>query len=254
MKFSIRDILGLIVLVALGVQFWHARTTNSNLRAGLPKLEEENRLLEVKLFWFHESNADKQRELAELRSQVVAGFENVVEKYGEIKPTEKLSFRSVPSLSGLGRTVYRIYVPNKQDIWLKWGIIKTKNEQVNPNTGEFLTNSSFKDSGPFQTKLPQGACELVIETSPVEDGQLPFKILLDEKCLIDSSYVSSAVSGVSLWGQSGWERQEKYRYRSSLATFGMMPNTPNEVDPEGFTIWFGEKEDDFRDFPGENQK
>lgn len=134
MRFSIREMLALTFLVALGMLAWRVRESAARDEVRLAELQNEVLMLEARLRLdnprLHQAflhTFDEHETLRQVRERAVARFDLLRQKYStmEPRPSDVFSLRCIPSLQtgrAVAPAVYRMLVPEDRTIWLKCGV------------------------------------------------------------------------------------------------------------------------------------
>jgi hypothetical protein len=267
MTFSLRDLLALVFLAALGLLAWRSGDDARREKLRLAQLQDKIKALEAEVRWdqpaLHQAILHTHEEfqpLGAMRERSLAHFDVLREKYSVMEPREAnvLSLRGVPSLppdSGSAPVLYRLLVPPERDVWLKFAVhVAEKSGQQSKTLDEardLLSESSLGASGPFEVPLPPGEHWLRIVTGPAREGALPVLISLDETVLLRKSFISADVRGTSS------------SYTSALTQFDVHPRDDlprlltakmgleqGSTEPAyAFSVWLSDRTSNFARFP-----
>jgi hypothetical protein len=273
MRFSIRALLALMFLAALGMLVWRTFEDAQRDEVRLVQLQTEINAIQVRLRQdqpaIHQAilhTQDEFQPFRAMRERSMEHFEFVRRKYSTMEPKGAgvLSIREIPSLqtdTKVSTIIFRLLVPEDRTIWLKFGVHKVKRSvhsyRQPDTTDDLLSDSPFRVSGPFETRLQPGDHRLTISGLPFADGSLPVVITIDDKVLLRSSFVSPDVTGASSSRISAATQVDfgPERELPSLLTAHMQLRTPpsgNAPDQTyAFSLWFSERASGFKDFPKE---
>lgn len=274
MRFSIRALLAFTFLVGLALLAWRTLTDVRRNQARAEMLRDEIKSLEVRVRLddpkLHQSMghiSDEYESLHAMSKRGLAHFDALREKYSTIEPRngkQVFSLRGIPSLHaepGPAPVVFRMIVPEERPVWLKFGIHmvdqSVHSSRTPDETDDLLTDTPFDDSGPFEIRLPAGDQMLTIVTGSAGEGSLPVEILLDDRVLVRTKFVSPDVSG-SDYGHISAPSQIDFGPRRDLpwllTTHMNLKPTPagsRRRKTHAFAIWLSDKPSDFASFPGE---
>jgi hypothetical protein len=268
LRFSIRDLLALVFLAALGLLAWQMSDAVNRDRVRLTLLNSEIKSLEARLRLdnpvLHQAilhSQDELESLAAMRERSLEHFEALRKKYSVIEPRDGavFSIRGIPSLAtdgGPAPVVFRMSVPEQRPVWFKFGVRLARQSMASetPDDGrDLLPDSPLGRSGPFEIRLPAGVQSISIVLGAAKDGAIPLRIELGEDTLLRSLFVSPGISGTS------------FSYPSLLLQQDFSANQPlpwlmsSEFDyreaggkkPFEFTVWLSDHSSDFQSFPGE---
>ena len=273
MRFSIREMLALMFLVSLGMLAWRTSEDAIRDKARLAQLQAEIKSLEARLRLDQPAlqqaimrEHEEFQPIHAMRERSVRHFDQLRQKYSTLEPPggDVFSIRGIPSLktdTGPAPVIFRMFVPEKRTIWLKFGVHMVKHSVHSTRTPDdvhdLLTVSPFKDSGPFEIQLPSGDQTLRIATGHAADGFLPLIMTLDDKVLLRTSFVAADVAGmgsshISAPSQIDFDPQ---RDLPSLLTGHMSLRTPasgiEPVNTHAFWVWLSDRASNFARFPGE---
>jgi hypothetical protein len=271
MRFSIRELLCLAVLAALGMLAYRNHQEAEQEQAKRALLQNEVQSLEARLRQenpaLHQAilrSMDESQSLQDARQRAIDHFDLIRQKYSTIEPqgADVLSLRGVPMLpagNGPAPIGFRMLVPEQRAIWLKYGVHPTKRNTQSGRGSEqesdLLTKSPFLDSGPFELRLPAGDQILAVTMDAAEDGSLPFTITLDDQILLRSAFVAPEVTGAG-WSSLSGAIQIDFdlkRALPSLMTVNMSLRSDRSGDtaakPCGFSMWLSDHSSDFAEFP-----
>lgn len=272
MKFSIRELLAVTLLVVLGMLVWRAsrdarrdESRLTRLRSEIEALEAQLRLDDPTLHQVILNRRDEFMSLRSTRQRAVEHFELLRAKYSTMQQPEPgvLAIRGVPSLaagSGRSPTTFGLWLPAEREVWLQFGVHQEKHGSRRFQTPEerkgLLTDSPFDHSGPFERRLPPGRHTLSITTGPAGDEGMPVVIQWDGDELLRSTFVTDDMSGGSGSWISGRSQLEFGRDEAMpwLMTQHFDPShEPGNPPPAtyGFSVWLSDESSGFADFPGE---
>lgn len=272
MTFSIRNLLALVVVAALGIVAWRsdqeAQREQDRLTKVLTKIESAEREIEsaeIRLHLdnppLHQAIRDEYAAIRKSRKQCDANIELLREKYGRIEPQgpNVVSIRTLPSIRGdTGQTpvAYRVYVPEARKVWLKYGVRDSNSYSVAANTEfepELLRQSPFDQGGPCEKLLPPGQHILSMTIGDAEAGSLPFRITLDSSVLISSRLKSaSSTGGDYLKAPRQWDYKRSNLAKGGLMSAKMTLRDDDENNPPTsfqFLVWLSDETSGFSAFP-----
>ena len=273
MRFSIREMLAVMVLVSFGMLAWRASEDARRDKARLAQLQAEIKSIEARLRLdqpaLHQAILHEHEEFQPfhaMRERSVEHFDRLRQKYSTLEPpgADVFSIRGIPSLqtdAGPVPVIFRLFVPEKRTVWLKFGVHTVKQSVISSRTPDdahdLLTDSPFKDSGPFEMQLPSGDQTLRIAMGHVAEGSLPLVMTLDDKVLLRTSFVSAEVTGTSSGHISALSQIDfgPQQALPSLLTGNMNLRTPvSGIAPANtyaFWVWLSDRASSFASFPDE---
>ena len=271
MRFSIRELLCLAVLAALGMLAFRNFEEAIKEQVKLTEVQRIIKSLEGRLRKddpaLHQAimhSMDENDSLQDARQRAIEHFDLIRQKYGTIEPrgADVVSLRGVPMLqtgNGPAPISFRMLIPPQRTVWLKYGVHPTKRNTQSGRGSEqesdLLTESPFEHDGPFEMRLPAGDQVLTIMMDAAEDGSLPFTITLDHTVLLRSAYVAPEVSGAG-WSSIAGAMQIDFDLQRPLPC--LMTINISLRDPEsgprlsksyGFSMWLSDHSSEFAEFP-----
>lgn len=154
MTFSIRDLLALMLLIALGLLAWRTWDDARREKGRLAQVHNEIRSLKAHLRSdqpaLHQAilhTRDELKSLDAMRAASLKHFEVLRKKYSTLAPQgdSVFSLRGLPSLAtgaGLAPVLFRMWVPGKRPVWLKFGIHSAQQSLHTPD-GEHANRKKF---------------------------------------------------------------------------------------------------------------
>jgi hypothetical protein len=273
MRFSIRALLALMVLVSLGMLVWRAsedarRDTERvlQLRVEINSLKARFRPDQPAL---HKAILHEQEEfepIHAMRERSLEHFDRLRQKYSTLDPkgADVFSIRGIPSLQNdpePAPVIFRLFVPEKRTVWLKFGVHMAKQSvhstRAPDDVHDLLTDSPFSKSGPFEMQLPPGDQMLKIALGHIAEGSLPVVMTLDDKVLLRSSFVSAEVTGTSSSYISAPSQIDFDPQRQLPSLLGGSMNLRTNAsgnkpaDTYAFWVWLSDRASNFTSFPGE---
>jgi hypothetical protein len=267
MKFSIRDLMALVLLLALGLLAW--RTSNEAKRANaqseqlgneIESLEAVLRLDDPAIHQAILHTTDEFESLDQMRERSLAHFESLREKHSAMMPrsADVLSLRSIPSLPDDGASapvIFRLLVPEARPAWLKFGVHMTRptahsSKALDDHPG-FRSESLLGVSGPFEAPLPPGDHTITIAMGAAHEGAVPVVIALHDKTLLQSSFASSdgvGFSNISARSQIDFRPNQELPW---LLTAEMNRDQTGTDESQVFSVWLSDRPSNFKGFPGE---
>jgi hypothetical protein len=194
MKFSIRDILILTSMVALvaltfvSYRNWReAESTTARILQANVSIERQIEIAKLNSEPSHVA-IERCEMIAEATSQLEGHFPNLAQKYSSIETRDDgtLSMRSIPVLfdrtSGIDvqRTLLRI--PSTRPVYLKIGVTDKDKGSKSEATTEWLTNSDYSSSGPFEVLLQPGDCTIDWSQENVGEHRIRFHVNVHGLC------------------------------------------------------------------------
>lgn len=270
MTFSIRALLALTFVIALGIVVWQTgEGVRSNdiqanaLRDEIRSLENRVRLDDPDLHQAILHTRDELEPLHEMRKRAVAHFDVLRDKYSRIEPRgpKTLSIRRLPSLQ-VGTvavpTSFRMVVPEDRPMWLMFGVhLVQRNVHSTPDPSKLklLKHSSFSESGPFEIQLEPGDQLLTVTKSPAKDGKLDVEIGLKDGILVRSTYAASDVSGttsshISAPNQIDFGPHRELPWLLTAQMSHQSPNGQQRAMTHAFSIWLSAQSNGYERFPG----
>jgi len=274
MRFSIREMLALISLVALGMLAWRTSEDARRDRARLAELRNEIKSLEARVWLdrpaLHRAILRTHEEFESLhamRERSIEHFDLLRQKYSTMEPppeADVLSIRGIPSLqtdTGPAPVIFRLLVPQERPVWLKFGVHKVQrsvhSSRTSDDDSDLLTDSPFNASGPFEVRLPAGDHVLRIATGSAQEGSLPLVITLNDEVLLRSAFLSADVTGA---GSSYISAPSQINFGPRRPLPWLLTTIMNRRDPtsrkahdttHGFSVWLSDRSSSFTSFPGE---
>lgn len=260
MKFSIRTLLKITAVIALvALSFTKiAQLQSAKLRLKMAKVETQSLTVELaKLKVAHKEavSMDSAREAA------VAQFEVLLKKYTTLEPRDPgtFSIRSVPQLISLSSEpeprVFRLRIPEDRPVWLKWGMVHGGSLTAYKES-QLVEDSAMEHPGPYAIQLPHGDHILKFtrgyNSRARAQGQLPFKLVINDQVLIDTVYRSIELIG----GTASIAARAQVDYNADGDLSGLINAKIKDLDPDGDTelavnVWFDDKGgEEFQPFPG----
>ena len=181
LQFNIRDILLITFVAVLAVAAFVAHNKRKQLSIQINDVREDNKSLKSSVSAIESnlalSKSDQKldfiRQVQIATEPATAGFEKVRERYGKVEPeSDKIVTRVVPEYHQTLETSithWRISVPSEEPVYLRSGIgisapyLSFLVKQL--DTVDWLTNTPFLDSGPYQIQLEPGINDLRILTT-----------------------------------------------------------------------------------------
>lgn len=274
MAFSLRSLLALISVVALGFSTWrsvkiaqHEKNRLTTILSEIESAKSELNKTEVQNAWLHldkpmlqQAIQDEFAAIQSLREQSEAHLQWLRNKYASIVPRgpDVLSIRSLPTIGNyVGRTIaYRIHVPQERVVWLKCGIEAKEfgwDSGQEPPASSRVLQKLLSEIGRYEQRLPPGEYVLSIASrKDVENHRI--RVTLDSSVMIDSElqYPSSGAMGSS---HTFMEQQHDYQdfLQPSLLTIDIEPPSGEMKDPSDwfrFQVGLSYESSDFPPFPG----
>jgi hypothetical protein len=273
MTFSIRNLLTMVVVAALGIVVWRSRQDAQRDQYQLAMLRTEIKRAEDRLHVdnpvLHQARRDEYEAIRKLRKQCDANIELLREKYGSIEPRGPriLSIKNLPSMRGdTGGTpvALRVYVPEEREVWLKYGV---HDHGESSSFGRTLLSPDFESAlmrqspigpvGPYEKLLTPGHHVLSMTIGDAEAGSLPLRITFDSIALIDSRLKSASQIGGGVVSSKPKMQQMDFRdgklHWGSLISKSMSFPCGEEDNPRRrllFHLWLSNESSGFSDFPG----
>jgi len=210
------------------------------------------------------AESDQNAFLRENRQRSEQALVSLVETYGgvENRGDDVVSFRSIPTIrSDATRTplTFRLQVPARRPIWLKFGIhprnVDAPADGLEGSEQGVLTDSPFQPTGPFESKLPHGVHRLEFTVFEGDQGMASLQVTLDDQVL--ASFTSSDDREVRNSGHShiSSTKQIDYDAERSLPTLSTyrVKLLADENQPEReykFSAWLSDHSSSFASFPG----
>ena len=224
MTFSLRSLLVLIVVAALGFFTWRSvkvaqveknRLTTilseiESAKTGLANAEAQNAWLHLDEPVLQQAIQDEYAAIQSLRAQSEAHVQWLRDKYASIEPRGPgvLSIRSLPAMNeDFGETIaYRIYAPPEREVLLMCGM-KTSaygsDSEAEPPASSQAIQRRLSDIGRYEQRLSPGEHIVSITWGRNDGDQTRIRVTLDSSVLIDSSlrYLSSSWSQTRMEGR-----------------------------------------------------
>ncbi len=171
MRFSIRDLLLTMLVIAIAAMLYRSMLYQRELQARVQQTRAEAMALETQLAVEVDlvSQLHAQRvalnEAKSIAATLKEAFPALQNKYGriEVRNEQTLSIRRFPTLREPNDTHefvrYRIYVPKERKIYLKFGVETKHLHDPQPpadSSSRWITTSDFYPSGPFELELQRG--------------------------------------------------------------------------------------------------
>jgi hypothetical protein len=174
MVFSTRNLLMFVTLVAAGIAVYRSHQAVEQDQAQLKRLEDEVHSTESSIRRFEESNWhndpqmrqavwDEYEAIRNLRELCELSIPKLADRHGNIEPrgSQVISIKRLPSIrdrKGGPPVVFRVYVPEDCELWLKYGA--HGDEDKVPSSPDFesglLRQLANGDVGPYEKRLPPG--------------------------------------------------------------------------------------------------
>lgn len=264
MRFTIRDLLGFVVVVALALGVWRLRATRGTETAELYRLQNEITSLEamvrLDMPGVREALLRTQDEVDGLRaSSFVASQQLDVlrAKYGALEPRapDVLSLRNIPSPYVDSGSIhsFRLSIPEQRAIWLKCGVHISSGSLGSARDIEptLVKESPYDRTGPFQFRLPPGELTLALNIGHSRAGRAPLTIQIDGTILLETAFVAENVSGSSSSyssPKSQWDIPAKDELPVLYTVKRQMPGTGV---PFEFSVWLSDHSSNFVDLSGD---
>lgn len=268
MRFSIRTVLGLTFLAALGALAWNTMQHAQRNQAHAQQLRSETQTLEALLHRrdparhqarLHE--LDQYEALRAMRAKAIRQFGRLREKYGVVEPRgpDVLSMRNLPSLAadgGPSPVVFRLSVPSSRRIFLKAGVHASRayaSTSSEADDLDFLTESAYQLSGPFEMLLPAGDHTLSIARGAIQAGAQRLRITLDDEVLLETAFVADQLTGggsssISAPVQIDYEAGQPLPLLVSLKN-SIEHKASTAADTPEFSVWLSGQSSGFSEFP-----
>ena len=207
MRFSIRSLLALTLLVALAALAWKNLVELRRMEAQIEVVRASSQAAQDRIEVQFYSPGYQQRKLeqddiAAMALKASRQFRQLEEKYGTLESVDEntFSFRTLPSLQiSEGQDVkLRLFIPAHRPVWLKCVVTANETARRAPGDDQLLRTSPFTKTGPFEWRLPLGMHDLTISYRHAVDGKMPFKLQLDHDVLLETEYVDPDVRHASL--------------------------------------------------------
>ena len=163
-----------VTLVAAGIAAYRSHQAVEQDQARLKRLEDEVRSTESSIRNFEERNWlnhpqmqqavwDEYEAIRNLRELCELSIPKLVDRHGNIEPrgSQVVSIKRLPSIRGRKGgppIVFRVYVPEDCELWLKYGA--HGDEYKRPSSPDFesglLRQLANGDVGPYEKRLPPG--------------------------------------------------------------------------------------------------
>lgn len=190
-------------------------------------------------------------------------FQHFQQKHSRIIKRDDVTFsyHSVPTISygeEWSPTVYRVFVPSRRDVWLRYGVFAHETEKYEyPDSFRAvepaLSDTSFRHEGIFQYKLPPG--EHVVAIREEQTLGIRIKIKLDDQAVLSTAFESqflvySGSNTPAAHGQQDFARDQRLPW---LFVSELYPQSKLEksIDPAPhlYLIWVSDAEKDHPAFP-----
>jgi hypothetical protein len=191
-----------------------------------------------------------------MRETAETQFLRLHEKYRQIEPRDAttLSIRSVPSLPAEAHpapTLFRLIVPSRRPVWLKFGVHEESisNTSTIADKASFLSESAFTRAGPYQMRIPTGDHLLSILRGPDREDSAPLRIAIDDQVLLQTTIVSEDLSG---FGGSHISASRQLDYPAGKALPWLQSGKAhlgNKNNSAEFSVWLSDQASDFQEFP-----
>ncbi len=272
MTFSLRSLLALIVVAALGFLTWRSvkvaqveknRLTTilneiESAKTGLANAEAQNAWLHLDEPVLQQAIQDEYAAIQSLREQSEAHLQWLRDKYASIEPRGPgvLSFRSLPAINGGFRETtiaYRIHAPPKREVWLKCGMKTSAYGSVSgtePPASSQAIQRRLSDIGRYEQRLSPGEHIVSITRGRNDGDQTRIRVTLDSSVLIDSNlpYRSSSWSQTRMEGRQ-YDYQE-FLERSLIRIHLESPDDENPSNRFNCDVSLSAQASDWPPFPG----
>lgn len=218
LRFTIRELLALTFVAALGVMAFTSMRQPAIARQELMRLQADLKNYEANLNFFRIQPQFIEQEIDWLGAKAAAfrsaadHISTLQEKYEALEQgdSDTVSFRSVPSIveEDFQRDSWRVrvLVPDAAEVFLKCGVAPEQNLWSDPEQVAWQQESALDNSGPYEIKLPSGFHDIeVAHSDPKEGEQQRFKIMIDNIAVLVTTFRQPDVSFRSYAGPSAQE-------------------------------------------------
>jgi hypothetical protein len=267
MRYSTRDLMVLVFLVALGILPGRMWVKARQEKARVLQLQNEIRSLEASartdlpaLYQAFLHRHDEFTPFDAMRERSIEQFVVLRQKYRTMEPRgdDVLSIRGIPALStdtGPAPVIFRLWVPTKRPVWLKFGVHVAQrsvhSSRTSDDESDLLTDSPFDVSSPLEVRLQPGDQTLTISTGHAQNDSLPLLITLDERVLLRSLFRSEGITGansshISVPAQLDFGPDQKLPW---LLTAHMNLQESATDKTYAFSLWLSDHASNFKTFP-----
>jgi hypothetical protein len=260
--------MGLVFLAALAMLAWRTADGIRQVQERIAALRSEASALHavfrgddpaLRRAIIHER--DDVPPLEAMRDRALARFDELRTRYGAIEARggDVVSIRTVPAIAdgpGPAPVIFRLVVPPDRPVWLKFGTHLAGTTVEPPqrlDEGAGLrSDTPLAASGPYEARLSAGDHTLTIAVGTAAEGSLPLAISLGDGFLLQSSFDSPGVSGVS---SSHTSPVDQYDIRPPAELPWLMTGRLNHRDSKAeqvpaFSLWLSDQASGFAEFPG----
>ena len=248
MQFSIRVLLALTLLAALGLLIWRTNADVQRNRQRAAQLEENLADLDAMAALLRsERDYEQVHELAKRASEHFAGLR---QKYSSLTPRapDVLSIRRVPPAprreSVTSDFSFVFVAPKERPVWIKYGIRRSRQfaSVSRLERAEMLTSTFFDLSGPYEKKLAPGFHKIEFTRASDPNRGTLVTIKLDGKPLLLTTHPPTSHT---MFEAGAGKSQTDIRPTApcpkliSMSTGGFV-----------LSLWLHDKPSSFKGFPG----
>lgn len=270
MRFSIRSLLAVMLLFAISFPLVIGVRQTRHDEALLTQLANEIKNERQSLFLDDPQRlrvGQHQREeylaIRKLRDKAEQHFQSLQDKYGHLEDrgADVLSLRTVPQLSldsSSPPVVFRLNVPTKRKVWLRYALVPWDNHQQTPvdldKADDAPKDSGFEHVGPYQIQLDPGERLLSVKTGPAIERVMPIVIRLDNQPLIKTRFSADGIPHSGAYHLSGREQLDIPQSRALPWLLYVRIRLENENKPSTnaaycISLWLSDRPSQFDRFP-----
>ncbi len=268
MKFSLRTLCLLVVLMSLAVLAWSTwdglqrdRTQVAELQRAIDEVGVKLRVNQPALHAALIHSLDEYEPLIALREIANNQTALLREKYShvEIRDADTVSLREVPTVVSapqFSSDSFRIFVPESRAVWLKFAVHQRTEKYHNrakfDQIETWATHSPLSINGPFEYQLPSGMHVLTVSYEPLKVDQQPIKVRLNQQVLLRTVYTQSH----SFHSRTFLPAREQKDFGPSQALPWLLSSDlvqESDFGREGneyaFSLWLSDRSSQFLHFP-----
>lgn len=222
LRFTIRDLLALTFVAALGVMVFTSMRQRNLAQQELMSLESQLQGYQSMLYVLQIQTRFAESELAWLEAKAVAlqsvsgHIANLQEKYATLEETDPgtVSVRSVPTMVDEdyqgGSWRMRVLVPEQGEVFLKCGVAPEQYGMGVPGNVAWQQKSALDYSGPYEIKLPPGLHDIDVARGVKGQNEIEgFKLSIDYEPVLITTFRKPGVSTLS---RSALSADKPYRF------------------------------------------
>lgn len=260
MRFTLRDLLAFMFIVALVALSWNAYRAQQVVHASRIQAEVDLAERTVALAELRRATGRASQQIdwyvarAEVAQRAIEHFAILQEKYGVLTAggADQIVLRMLPSLPTEAfpddHWCVRVVVPSAHRMFLKFGVAHDVGLWESVEDDSWLRESGFDLTGPYEVELTAGQHDIAVTSRKTgKEKWQQFHVTLDSQPLLLTTFQRANVSGASgEWASASDQREVAVEgpcpLRQTHVRQGDMP-------PTTFRLWLEATASHFEVFP-----